>query len=908
MVSTKEEILNHIKNETLELDVNNLSRFAATEISDVLAISRSLASQYLNELNKEGYIIKISSRPVLFFHKQILERKYGTAISQLDYYSLNELLSEIDVEHLNDDFEELVGANGSLKTIIDQCKASMSYPPFGLPILLYGLEGSGKQTISHAVYEYVLRHDLIKNKGAYRTIRIYSDLEQEQNFESLLFKENGLLSQTRNGVLYIENIHLLGKSSQILLADLINKREYSTSQGKVAVTTRFIFGTDEDPEFNLRKELLFVIPAIVKIPSFKARYNEEKETIILRFLREASLRINKDIYITSVILRVLANQTVEGELHGMKRLISLICANANAESHENKLYLYLYHFPKNISIQGSIRDMEDTDATVFKSIHDFKVADDADILTDFFTQIQECASPIKAMANDDDMEDIERYIQANIRSFYDYLLFEKKYDKSLLKSFEYSMSAILKSVSAHYAVNVPVNSLMILSRIVYSLQNNNVKEAKWHQKNTKDLSMILNKVELAYPEQAILVSVIENSILNFTGIRLDDIYKLVLIFDLHHYADEIISQKYMGVILAHGHTTASSIANTVNTLLDRYVYDAIDMPLDTTVDEIVEKLETHVNRSIVKSDLIVLVDMGSLEDIGRKLNIHMKRKIGVINNVSTRLALDVGTQILQGNEMKAILEKATKEAEVTYTVVNNQPNEHIIVFVSENGIGMANRMMNLFVTSLPKAINVEIVASDYEELHKLDENKRFKGKDILFVSGTSNPGIQGNLFINLEQMIDSDGFNIAYNTLKTYLTKEEIKRFCDNFVANFSMQNVMSHLTILEPIRLMEFVRNFVDELQLRLNNFVKKKTVVGLYIHISCMIERLVTKDPIYARENLDVFRIENKEFIAIVEKSFEKIAKHYGIAIPDSEISYLYDYISADVLHDKEQEDWSI
>jgi sigma-54 dependent transcriptional regulator of gfr operon len=73
-------------------------------------------------------------------------------------------------------------------------------------------------------------------------------------------------------------------------------------------------------------------------------------------------------------------------------------------------------------------------------------------------------------------------------------------------------------------------------------------------------------------------------------------------------------------------------------------------------------------------------------------------------------------------------------------------------------------------------------------------------------------------------------------------------------------------------------------------------RTKVGMYMHMSCLVERLVIKEPIEAREEIEKFKIEQGKFIKIVKESFEKISKHYGVEIPVSEIAYFYDYIMAD------------
>ena len=42
------------------------------------------------------------------------------------------------------DFEKLIGHDESMNQIVEKVKAIVSYPPHGLPTLLYGPTGTGK--------------------------------------------------------------------------------------------------------------------------------------------------------------------------------------------------------------------------------------------------------------------------------------------------------------------------------------------------------------------------------------------------------------------------------------------------------------------------------------------------------------------------------------------------------------------------------------------------------------------------------------------------------------------------------------------------------------------------------------------------------------------------------------------
>ena len=66
-------ILNYMNDLTQNFDFTQVSHFTASSIAKEMHISRSLASQYLNELVKEKLVMKINSRPVYFLHRQKME-------------------------------------------------------------------------------------------------------------------------------------------------------------------------------------------------------------------------------------------------------------------------------------------------------------------------------------------------------------------------------------------------------------------------------------------------------------------------------------------------------------------------------------------------------------------------------------------------------------------------------------------------------------------------------------------------------------------------------------------------------------------------------------------------------------------------------------------------------------------
>lgn len=93
----------------------------------------------------------------------------------------------------------------------------------------------------------------------------------------------------------------------------------------------------------------------------------------------------------------------------------------------------------------------------------------------------------------------------------------------------------------------------------------------------------------------------------------------------------------VGLILCHGYSTASSIADTANHMLGEHIFDKIATLVNSYLKE----------KSPIQ-ELMLLVDMGSLEDIYEKINPLLECNIGLINHVSTASAIEIGNYIKQG--------------------------------------------------------------------------------------------------------------------------------------------------------------------------------------------------------------------------------------------------------------------
>ena len=80
-----------------------------------------------------------------------------------------------------------------------------------------------------------------------------------------------------------------------------------------------------------------------------------------------------------------------------------------------------------------------------------------------------------------------------------------------------------------------------------------------------------------------------------------------------------------------------------NTLLGTHIFEAIDMPLETRTEEVAERLNLFIRDNSYLHGLVLLVDMGSLEQLDQLVDNRMD--IGILNNITTSLAINVGNMI-----------------------------------------------------------------------------------------------------------------------------------------------------------------------------------------------------------------------------------------------------------------------
>lgn len=895
---TKLEILNYLNEKAADFTKNNLKFFSANYVSNVLNISRSLASQYLNELYKENELIKINSRPVIFFPKKTFKYLSGQDRLQSSFADKEEFFSILKANKKN--LNDMIGADLSLKSCIDTIKKALYYPNH-LPIVLEGVPGSGKTFLANLIHEYCIENDIIETQEKFPTVSCNYYNSNNAELKSLIFGEvkynngvksikEGLLEKNKSGMILLDDVTNLNDDLQEKLVRFFDTGEYQRVNDNETCTsnTCVIFITNMISNEIFNKHLITRLLWIVRIPSLNERSIEEKLKLILSFFEKKEKKSGYRYIISNLILENLLSMETDNNIICLRNIVNETISNAlvSGNKTDNELIIRVSHLPYLI-----LKDIFKEQKEELNSIeyYNHKIEQSRDLIPSQVTEI--CKRFIEDKV---EFKKSIMHMTDLVNRLNDFLIFENKYITDNLSYIEQIVDNTISILESKYNIKINSNNGKLICRYLYnqSYYNSYFQDEEERNKSIIDEYIIYLKRKLV--NETIVVETMKEIMSKNYGIYFTKIIEIISIVCLHINNDRLINTKKVCLIICHGYSTASSIANAANTLIGTKIYDSIDMPLDTPTKSVVRKINAYIKEHHFIEELIVLVDMGSLESVVEKVEKYTNLDIGIINNISTALALDIGFMVKNNMNMKDILESACSKNMCRYNILTQKKCEKSILFTSESGLSTADRMKELFVKSMPKQIPLRLESCDYFQLSQKKEKHEIIGKyEVCFIAGIFNPNIKNIKFIGVGEIINFNAIKEIDEVLSEFLDADEIEEFNSNLIKNFSLQSVVENITILNANKLLDMVEEAITKLQHMLGRKIQPRILMGLYVHICCFIERMVTRTPIRTYHSLDKFIKEQGNFIKILRLSFDNIITHYNIEFSESEIAYIYEYI---------------
>ncbi|MCO6534607.1 sigma 54-interacting transcriptional regulator [Lactobacillus sp.] len=902
----KNDVLAYLKKQTKTLDLDHLDkRFTAGGIAQALNAKRNTVSLYLNQLTNEHKLVKVQTRPVRFIHRAQFE-KSNYALKKDTYATVAQLEQENNNQDILKSFAQI---NPSLKESVERVRAAVLYPNNGLPLLITGESGTGKSYLVGLINRFCRTNKLIKTTAPFVTVNCAQYADNPELLTSNLFgykkgaftgadqDHDGAFVEANGGILFLDEVHRLGPKGQEKLFTYLDQGLVypvgETSHGK-RVSVRLCFATTEEVENNFLTTFMRRIPVKISLPPLSQRSREERLNLIYTLLCNEQREIAKPIIVSDQVLEMLANYLPVGNIGDLKNAVKLTIARANAdEKKANKLTLTAYNLPVDVLM----RSKTESYLSAKKPLQITDETEPADLIARSFPEKKIFLHSLERLLttyeqSNNHLPNCESKLKQIVYQLFDTLLFEKNASKQLpLLSYVIEhLKHLFEQLQNAYQLQVSGNAIYAISYYLFERQKIQWNIDEVRQKNA--LHSLYQEVRQRYPEVYAYVGKLLLLIKNNLEIELNEVDYIFLSIYLNKL--EIITKTGLikAIVLAHGYATAGSIANVVNRLLNAHTLDAFDMPINVSTQQIANKIIDYSENNDVSHGLIILVDMGSLQEIEKLFPRQLDAPLLLINNVSTSLALTVGESILQKRSFREIgqlaQQKSKIEIKLTYPAKRRQ---QVILTTCYSGIGTATHVARLLERCMPSSSKIKIIPYDYQALkdpHKVKVvNKMY---DVIGIVGTENPEIPGLDFIHLEKILSDKGTAKLQKWLTKSFTVPEIKLIMNNLVKNFSLERTINMVTILDAPKVIENITIFLQELERRFSISLSNQKKFTLYVHISYLIERLIRKekndlDPEYAKTYAHKYATDLK----IIKAAFSVIIDNYNVKIPVSELIYI-------------------
>lgn len=908
----KEKLISYLENQTAFFNLDELSDiFTANKMSLVFNVKRNTVSHYLNQLTGEGILVKINSRPVYYFHKVSFEQQFFP-IEKNNYNCVEEIKNERPLFETREDlFSLLVGHNKSLSRSIDQIKIALNYPDNGLPVLITGESGTGKSFFVNIIHKYCVENNLIEEGARLVTLNCAQYANNPELLTSHLFghkkgsftgaeeDKKGAFNDADGGILFLDEVHRLSAEGQEKLFTYLDQGviyQMGDHGNPISIKTRLFFATTENMDSIFLKTFIRRIPIQIELPSLKSKSYSERLELIYSFFINEQRRIKKDIQVSGQALTIFANGSFKGNIGELKNNVKVAVAKAYSEQkNELSLNITIHHLAEKIigetiAINGSNQEAILIDGTTTIERLTSKSSPTQEKIRMFFEKIlcdfQKAGESICSC---------EDTLKKDTEELFDSLLFEtNQHDKhEMIIYLTKYIRETFKQMQSAYQISFNGNSIYAISHYLYERGR-----TRWYPEDDEINDLIRsfeNQISNIYATSYRYV----NRILDLCKPKLDIEITALDKICLTLYLNRVEWTKEAGlakaIIVAHGYATASSIANVANRFLGKDIFESFDMPIDVTPKKIAEEILSYSEMNDISNGIVILVDMGSLKEIYEYFPKKMKYPVVIMNNVTTPIAISIGENIQKRMSLQEIIEKTRKDTPLNWKIIYPEDNKiKVILTTCLTGIGTATHISNLLEKSLPYNDFVKILPYEFNLLIRNKTNHPILSTyDILGVIGTDNPELEGIPYLSLEDLIAGNEEGKIYDWLKNYLTTEEKEQFNNNIVRNFSLEKVIDSVTILDTDKVMREIEGFMYNLEAEAQIIIKNSQKIALFVHVSCLLERLIRNVPIVTYDGYHQLQQCQNDYLKHIKSAFSVIENDYSVNIPDSEIAYVYDIV---------------
>ena len=864
------------------LDNSKKIGFSAVEIATIMNTQRSNTSSDLNKLYNEGKIEKIPGKPVLY---KIRDK------------DLEEVISSKSIKYKEDVFDNIIGANLSLKSVLQQARAAIIYPPSGLHTLILGETGTGKSMFAETMYKYAKQIGKMKANAPFISFNCADYANNPQLLLSQIFGVRkgaytgadrdrvGLVEKAHEGILFLDEVHRLPAEGQEMLFYLIDKgmyRRLGETEENNRVNVLIICATTENVETSLLNTFARRIPMMIKLPSLQERSLQERYSLIENFLKVEATSIKKQINVTANSLRALLLYACSNNIGQLKSDIKLCCSKAflnHMMEYEDKICIHSHDLPQYI-LRGLFKykeSMAEIDKLINKDEIEFYTDDliavnkENDKISNFYEVLEEKRQMLENKGISEN--DIKLIMDLDIDAYFKKYLFNMD-KESLDELYKIVDKKIVNIVSGFLAIANKKLGIEFDTRILHGLSIH-ISGTIERVRLGKDISNNqLEEIKMTYAKEYELAFELKNKIEQEFNVLIpeDEVGYITMFLCMHSEKNQ--NSGSVGVIVAmHGDSAAKSIADVANRLLGENYAIGYDMPLEQNPEVALKNITKLVEKANQNKGVILLVDMGSLVLFGDMIHESTKIPVKTIAMVSTAIVLEATRKALLKASLDEVYEacfQISPHYERTYTENFNTDAEikkNIIITACITGKGTAVRLKSIAEEKFDlEQKNIDVITMEINDKLKFNEKlkKIKKEKNLISVISSFEPEDRDFLYISTSEIFKKE----KLSTLKDRI---------ENMIVISNMKEVIEENVKIDALT---YIHSFKELYISLLKNDIEinENILVGLMLHLACAIERTqngtVIADLKYKEEFIcaNNYKYETiKTLLATVEKAFK-------------------------------------
>lgn len=878
----------------------------------------------LNELLRQDKIIKIKVRPVLYLDRGTLENLTGHKLQKgpLEVKNISEIMS-LETERSDNPFDNLIGCESSLKYQVEQAKAALLYPPNGLHTLIVGQTGVGKTLFAKMMYNYARHSKRLKDDAPFIIFNCADYYNNPQLLISHIFghikgaftgadsEKDGIVKKADGGILFLDEIHRLPPEGQEMLfyfmdTGTFNKLGDTERNRKSSVL--IISATTEDPSSTLLKTFVRRIPMVINIPSFEKRSTKDKLDIIKFLLSNESHRVNKEIKIDEDSVKALIGSTNYGNIGQMKSNIQLVCAKGFLNSIHNKkcIEIDFKSLPSEIKnglfyLSGKRKEMSELSEYIEPHLiitqQGYKVLTEEDAYElpfNLYKIIEDKTAILKDGGADEEYINnfISTDISIHIKSFYDKFKNDEQERSKLLKIVNEDIIQFAEEIKfmVEGKLNKKLNERFLYALSLHLSSFLNRVESNKALKYNGNMEGIINDKHIEF-EIALEIKDRLEIKYNIVVPEIEVVYLTLL---LNSIQDAENDEHVAIIVAAHGDSTATSMVRVAKQLLGECVIEAIDMPLDVSPTETLEEMIKKAKEIDMGKGILLLVDMGSLGNFDTIITEKTDIKVKTLHMVSTPLVLEA---IRKANILDMNLD-SIYESMKDFKGYNNNEEEAIsscknktnaIVTICSTGEGTAEKLKELVhnIVSNFTTEEILIIPIGIKDIKKKIEQISTIHKIIASV-GVVDPKIEA-VHISLESLIGGNGEKILSKIIqKNYINVEEKHK---NIVAVELCEDTLNQfLTFLNPSKIMSVLIKFISVLEKSTKRNFNNSMRIKLMVHVGCALERMVIKDGLVFKDNVEIL---DKNLIESIRTANNIFKNSLNIQLTEDEMLFISEII---------------